>query len=52
MPEELLAKHIEVCPKANQLKVIHQQPFYSKGVNVMSPERADGFTELGKRKKG
>lgn len=52
MPEHMLAKHIEVCPKANQLKVIHQQPFYSKGVNVMSPHLADGFTELGKRKKG
>lgn len=24
MPESMLAKHIEVCPKANQLKAIHQ----------------------------
>lgn len=52
MPEYMLAAHVEVCPKAMQLKAIHEQPFYSKGINVMNPDLADGFTELGKRKKG
>lgn len=37
MPEYLLAQHVLVCPKATQLKAIHEQPFYSKGCNVMSP---------------